>query len=110
MSERRYNNYNNDFYHSKEWKQLRLQALERDLYQCQECLKHGKHTFATTVHHVVPIRADRSEALRVDNLETVCPSCHNLLHPEKLKGLKAKQRINKAHKLRGVIFHANPEN
>lgn len=95
MGTRRYGSYNNGFYHSKAWKSLRLQALRRDHYTCQECLKKGKITPATTVHHIKPIRTlkGKEKALKLENLETVCAACHNRLHKERGKTLKNKKKL-----------------
>ena len=96
-SSRRYDSYNDDFYHSHEWKEVRRQALDRDNHLCQICLSHNKYTFANTVHHIKPIRANKAESLRLDNLMTVCASCHNKLHQEKAKNRRQKNRYLKSY-------------
>lgn len=67
------------FYATAAWKKIRVMALQRDHYWCRRCGK--RH--ATTVHHLVPISADRERALDLDNLESVCAVCHNQIHDEK---------------------------
>jgi len=42
----------NDFYHTHRWHTLRDKILRRDKFLCVECVRYGKHTQATTVHHV----------------------------------------------------------
>ena len=59
---RRYKTNNDAFYRSKEWRVLRVQALERDNYLCVECKKRGIITPADTVHHIKPLRIDDSKA------------------------------------------------
>lgn len=105
----KYEHYNNRFYKSKEWKKLRLQALKRDLYTCQECKKRGKITPANTVHHIRPIRAGGAR-LSLDNLETVCAACHNELHKERTKTLKDKKRTIRAENDDNIlVFKINKE-
>lgn len=107
---RRYKTNNDKFYHSKEWKALRLEALQRDYYLCQECLKKGVVTPATTVHHIKPLRVDSTQALKLSNLETVCSGCHNDLHRERSKNLSKKNANIKIQKSKNIIiFKNNPE-
>lgn len=110
VSQRRYKNNNNAFYHSLEWKLLRVEALERDHYLCQECKKKGIVTPAAAVHHVQPLRVDRERALQLSNLEAVCAACHNEIHRERAQGLKKKKANIKAQKSKNiVVFGTNPE-
>jgi 5-methylcytosine-specific restriction enzyme A len=74
---------NKAFYTSKRWRRKRRYILQRDGYLCQECRKYGKNTEAKIVHHIQEIE-DRPELSMInDNLVSVCPSCHNKIHPEK---------------------------
>lgn len=59
------------------WSNLRNQVRERDGYQCQVC-GLPETVQAHDVHHITPYRifATREEANRLDNLVTLCPSCH----------------------------------
>lgn len=62
------------------WKRMRLAALERDGYVCQEC--HGQNR-RVIVHH--KDHMGRSVAYSemnnsLDNLITLCYSCHNKIH------------------------------
>lgn len=56
---------------------LRLQVLRRDQWQCQEC---NKMVTLTTSHldHIRPVRKYKqlSNANHIDNLQTMCISCH----------------------------------
>ena len=78
-------------YRTQTWKRLRRKALERDLYICQDCLKRpdvaGRCAIApreaTVVHHILPISEHPELALDLDNLISLCESCHNKRHPEK---------------------------
>lgn len=60
-----------------DWPQLRSQVLERDQHRCQLCraLEIGRPHH---IHHKTPFRQFTSieEANRLENLITVCPTCH----------------------------------
>jgi 5-methylcytosine-specific restriction protein A len=71
------------FYKSMAWEKCRKIVLIRDNYLCQECLLKGKITAANTVHHIKSYEDHSELALDPDNLESICPSCHNKEHPEK---------------------------
>ena len=110
MNSRRYKTNNDAFYKSKEWRTLRLEALQRDSYLCQECKKRGIVTPADTVHHIKPLRVDASRALQLSNLEAVCGACHNRLHRERPQALKKKNANIEARRNKNiVIFDSNPE-
>ena len=68
------------FYKSRAWQAARHRALIRDHYLCQDCLKEGRITQADTVHHRVEISKDWSKRLDIDNLISLCASCHNAHH------------------------------
>lgn len=61
------------------WSHQRDQARQRDHYRCQICgaPERGK---AHHVHHKIPFRtfALPEKANQLDNLVTLCPSCHRL--------------------------------
>lgn len=84
--QRRYNSvlrYSNDrstrerFYHSKAWKSLRKQALERDNYQCQYCKLQAIVSPAKIVDHIVPTQFDESKMNDLHNLASCCQKCHD---------------------------------
>lgn len=54
------------------WSAVRKDVLERDGYTCQLCGKSGKTKLH--IHHIMKIRDGGSD--HIDNLLTVCPSCH----------------------------------
>lgn len=60
-----------------EWPKIRERVRARDKYVCQVCgaLEDGR---PHDVHHKIPLRAFTSvtEANRLENLSTLCPSCH----------------------------------
>jgi DEAD/DEAH box helicase domain-containing protein len=60
-----------------DWKSIREKVRARDKFTCQVCgTVESKRQHE--VHHKVPFRAftSREEANRLDNLTTLCPSCH----------------------------------
>lgn len=86
------------FYHTTAWKRVRAAALMRDHYLCVPCLeamRRGegrKPRAATTVHHIIPREERPDLALELSNLQSICPICHNQLHPEKGQGARAGER------------------
>lgn len=78
------------FYKSREWRELRDEVLRENYYECQECLKQGKYTTATMVHHVQEVRKRPDLALSktyVDGrgevhkqLVPLCIACHERVH------------------------------
>ena len=70
-------------YASKHWKTLRRQALTRDAYQCQHsgCGAHLQsvrdHPRSAVVHHLKPHKGDLGLFFDLDNLQSVCWSCHS---------------------------------
>jgi 5-methylcytosine-specific restriction endonuclease McrA len=65
------------------WSRQRRKALERDHYQCQDCGRTAgeertEYGIGLAVHHIRPFRLfdDYREANRLDNLVTLCLSCH----------------------------------
>lgn len=77
-----------EHYGSKEWKELRERALERDNYECQSCgisEENHKEQFGVglNVHHLTDIAEFDSpkEADSMENLETLCVKCHGAHHP-----------------------------
>lgn len=71
------------FYSTKEWRKLRVKARERDHNECQRCKSFGKYSKADMVHHKKVVKFHPMLALRLDNVESECKTCHNIMHPEK---------------------------
>jgi predicted kinase len=83
------------FYNSRDWQKTREAVLARDNHLCQRCLKQDILTPANTVHHITELEQAPDRGLDIDNLETICPACHNLVHPNKGFGHKEfKKQIN----------------
>ncbi|HET9909819.1 MAG TPA: DEAD/DEAH box helicase [Anaerolineales bacterium] len=78
-----------------EWTRIRDRVRARDKYTCQVC-GTPETTRQHDVHHKVPFRAFTSlaEANRLDNLTTLCPSCHH----------KAEQNVRMRSGLAGLAY------
>lgn len=76
------------------WRKLRLVALRRDDYLCQECLKNGRPTTAQEVHHIQGIDVAPELRLEIDNLASVCKPCHLRLTAEE-QGIWGRTPTNK---------------
>lgn len=72
------------FYKTKEWKQIQMLTMIRDYGLCQECLRHGRTTFADMVHHKQPLKKRWDLRLDINNLECLCEQCHNNIDHSKL--------------------------
>lgn len=71
----------NQFYNSSEWRKIRRQALKRDHYECVWCRDEGKVTTTNLeVDHIKELEFYPEFALDIDNLRTLCKSCHNKRH------------------------------
>lgn len=68
------------FYNSKSWIKAREIALARDYGLCQDCLREGKVTIADMVHHKVEVKSNWEIRLELDNLISLCNSCHQKEH------------------------------
>jgi 5-methylcytosine-specific restriction enzyme A len=71
------------FYKSKEWERARKARLIMDNGLCQDCLRQGKITIATIVHHIVPAKVNWLLRLVLSNLMSLCDACHNKAHGKK---------------------------
>lgn len=57
------------------WDRIRLQALKRDHYLCQPCLRAGRFTEAKAVDHIKPKAKGGTDDLT--NLQSICNPCHS---------------------------------
>ncbi|MEM9899907.1 MAG: HNH endonuclease signature motif containing protein [Pseudomonadota bacterium] len=55
------------------WKALRLQALERDGWQCVQCGSRRR----LEVDHIEPVRDRPNLSYALSNLQVLCPRCHS---------------------------------
>ena len=78
-----------------EWHKIRDRVRARDKYTCRVC-GTPETTRQHDVHHKIPFRAFTSlaEANRLENLTTLCPSCHH----------KAEQNVRMKSGLAGLAY------
>jgi len=69
---------NKDFLRSKEWLELRAQALLRDNHRCVLCGSSRN----LNVHHIFPRKFHKDLQKDLDNLVVVCPGCHFRIHKD----------------------------
>jgi 5-methylcytosine-specific restriction protein A len=62
-----------------DWKDL-SERYRAQYPLCEDCLKEGKVTPSSEVHHIVPISDDPSLRLTWTNLVALCNNCHNVRH------------------------------
>ena len=82
------------FYRSAAWLRKRAEILERDNNECQRCKRRGRYHRAECVHHKLHLDKRPDLALDDGNLESLCLSCHDEEHPEKLRKNSPKKFIN----------------
>lgn len=77
---RKYDDYTSDEY-PPDWHARRQKALKRDKYVCQQCGVRSTRVDEVRfdVDHIIPKSDGGSHAL--DNLQTLCVSCHAQKHP-----------------------------
>ena len=78
-------------YKGKQWRHLRERVLLRDLFKCQRCkcsLKRGRtEPQSAVVHHIKAHKGDPALFYDIDNLQSVCWSCHSgVIQSEEARG------------------------
>jgi 5-methylcytosine-specific restriction enzyme A len=78
-------------YKLKAWQRLREQALLRDAFTCQRCkcfLKRGTtEPQSAVVHHITAHKGNTDLFFDLDNLQSVCWSCHSgVIQSEEARG------------------------
>lgn len=64
-------------------KRLRIAAFHRDNGLCQRCLQAGRYTPATHAHHIKPVLEYPELKYDLDNLQSLCRECHEVIHGRK---------------------------
>jgi len=67
-----------DAYHSKEWTATRNAYIAQHPL-CEDCLTRGQYVTAVEVHHIKPL-SDGGALLDVNNLRSLCHTCHMQTH------------------------------
>lgn len=96
------------FYDSKQWKIKRLEILQRDRFECQDCRKRLEDAVtkgiilpasereirrAENVHHIKELLEFPELALDDDNLISLCIQCHNIRHGRHPKRFVRKKKM-----------------
>ena len=96
------------FYNSSAWKHKRMQILDRDHYECQDCRKRIKDAAASgtqligrdrkiwraeEVHHIQELKEHPELGIDDDNLVSLCTQCHNLRHGRAPKRFARKKKL-----------------
>ncbi|MBZ5203209.1 HNH endonuclease [Planomicrobium chinense] len=80
QARRRYDNTYIKFYKTRAWLKLRRIALMRDDFMCKTCERNGIIKEAQLVHHLIEVKTDWDKRLELENLESICESCHQKIH------------------------------
>ena len=96
------------FYNSTAWKNKRLEILNRDRHECQDCISRIKNANrngvllngsdrkirrAEEVHHIVELKEHPELGLEDDNLISLCVKCHNLRHGRTPRRFQRKKKL-----------------
>lgn len=82
------------FYSSASWKRMRQYILDKyDSIDVYVYVLFGQIEKADTVHHIVEMRDDKSQALMEQNLIPVSSSTHNIIHASYDKSKADKQAM-----------------
>jgi 5-methylcytosine-specific restriction protein A len=65
------------FYKSKEWREVRKQAIIRDSGLCVMCYAKGIFQEFDAVDHIIEMKDDFSLRATLENLQCLCHACHN---------------------------------
>lgn len=65
------------WYHSAEWKDLRMRVLQRDVFTCQMCKRIEGNTSKLIGDHKKPHHGDRALFFDEGNVWCVCKPCHD---------------------------------
>lgn len=65
------------WYHSAEWKVLRMRVLQRDLFTCQMCKRIEANTSKLVGDHKQPHHGDRAMFFDEANVWCICKPCHD---------------------------------
>lgn len=68
----KYKRYSDVIIRTPRWKALRFLALRRDGFRCVKCGTRGR----LEVDHIESVRDAPERAFDLDNLQSLCPTCH----------------------------------
>lgn len=93
-----------DLNYGKGWNGIRRSALERDGYECVVCSKSKSEIGRNPdVHHIVPVRyfvetegLERTDAHRLDNVVSLCVSCHRRAEAGQISRARLRELVAEA--------------
>ncbi|MEM5014101.1 HNH endonuclease [Niallia taxi] len=94
------------FYKSAAWSKARRLALERDNHLCVHHLKQNRVVAADMVHHIMELKDYPELGLTLDNLISLCNSCHEAEHPDRRSN---KPKNQKRSNIKVIKNKANEE-
>lgn len=99
-----YNRNNRDkesqsFYNSSAWKAIVSVVKARDKGLCLYCLSKNKLSYYNVIHHIEELKDNKDKSLDIDNLISLCHSCHAKIHVE----YKTKNKFELQNKLRELV-------
>ena len=84
LENKRYDQYQRDPAHKKRygrtWQKIRARYVKQHPF-CEMCLKEGKIVPVEQVHHKIPLAEGGTHDM--DNLISLCQSCHSRIHAER---------------------------
>ena len=85
------------------WDELRRKVYSRDDYTCQDCGTQGgkRGNVEVHAHHITPLSEGGSN--KIDNLITLCDSCHNQQHDHDIKGSTNRVNSDNSRSKTGLI-------
>lgn len=82
------------FYNSSAWKRMRQYILDKyDGIDVYSYILYGQIEPATTVHHIVELKDDKTQSLVEQNLIPVSSATHNIIHSAYDKSKSDKQAM-----------------
>jgi hypothetical protein len=81
-------------YRGEDWDKIRIKVWQRDYFTCQDC---GKSGIKIVAHHIKPY--EKPEDNFLENLITLCQSCHMKRHNKDKPNLKRNVRKMIHHSL-----------
>ena len=75
---------------NKRWRHLRLLALRRDGFLCQDAIRYGRSVPADVVHHIWPAEDYPEYAYCLWNLISLSSAAHNEMHERDSRKLTPK--------------------
>lgn len=83
------------WYKRKVWQDVAQTARARDFYACCRC---GQSPKKLDTDHILPRELAPELSYRLDNLQTLCPSCHKQKQAEEQRLIARLEKLTEAEK------------